>query len=160
MLEGKKAKQLRVELRNESKLSQLQKSHRPFNERLEDQRKAIRFDSPFKINLKVDTKQPDSKKQVDNFEKEDLKILEHLKEVNWIKQKSVLDLSELIRKHMNKQPELLAMIQPDIKQNLLYNPLLMKTLDQLERADPINQRVKEIKQFITALKQDTFGVFN
>ena len=116
---------MRMELRNESKLSQICKSHRPYAERIEDQRKEVRFNSPFQLNLKLDSRRedhPSHMKTLDRFELEDMKVLKHLNEVNWLKNKSVLDLSDLIRRHMDRQPELLALIQPDIKKNLLYNP--------------------------------------
>ena len=38
-----------------------------------------------------------------------------MEKINWLQKKSVLDLSELIQKHKDRQPELLAMISPDVK---------------------------------------------
>lgn len=66
------------------------------------------------------------------------KIQQKLDQLNWIKNKSMLDLTDLMNVHMDKQPQLLAALQPDIKKNLLYNPALIKTIDQLERQDPLN----------------------
>lgn len=57
-----------------------------------------------------------------------LKVKLQMEKVNWIQKKSVLDLSELIEKHKDHQPELLAMIQPDIKTQLLNNPHFFKNL--------------------------------
>jgi len=40
------------------------------------------------------------------------------------------------------------MLEPDIKSQLLYNPSLMKNLEVLERSQPVNSRVADIKKFI------------
>jgi len=69
----------------------------------------------------------------------------------------MLDLSELIRKHQDRQPELLAMLQPDLQSQLLHDPALMKSLDQLERQDPINKRVSEIKELIQTIKAERYA---
>jgi len=44
------------------------------------------------------------------------------------------------------------MIHPDVKIQLLNNPHFFKNLEILERKDPINQKVKDIKNFILAMK--------
>ena len=85
-------------------------------------------------------------------EQENGKILAEIEKINWLKNKSMLDLSELIAKHDKRHPELLAMLQPDLKSQLLHDPAVLKSLDQLERQDPINKRVGEIKDFIKGLK--------
>lgn len=95
----------------------------------------VKVKEPFVSDLHLDMRREDHKdhnlSRMNSREKEDRKILQHLEKVNWVKNKSALDLSELIRNHKNRQPQLLAMLHPDIKSSLLYNPVLTKTLDQL-----------------------------
>ena len=107
----------------------------------DDLQKAILIKQPIKAEISVDTRRedhPDHSKVHRAFDDENAKILKRLEDVNWIKNKSVLDLSELIHKNLDRQPELLAMLQPELKKTLLYNPALLKTLDKLENKDPIN----------------------
>lgn len=42
-------------------------------------------------------------------------VQDFLEKTKIMKNNSLLDLSELIRKHMDKQPELLSMFEPEIK---------------------------------------------
>jgi hypothetical protein len=93
-------------------------------------------------------------------DEESQQILKKLEEINWIKNESVLDLTELISKNMDRQPELLAMLQPDLKHDLMHNPSVLKTIEKLERVDPINQRIKDVKDFISKIKSQTFGHFS
>ena len=86
--------------------------------------------------------------------------MKHLNEINWIKNKSVLDMTELMQKNLDRQPELIAMMQPDLKSHLLNNPALLKSIEELEKADPINKRTKNIKNFLDKIKSETFGNFN
>ena len=68
-------------------------------------------------------------------------------------------MTELMKKNMDRQPELIAMLQPDLKSHLLNNPALLKSIEELEKADPINKRAKNIKNFLEKVKSDTFGNF-
>jgi len=89
-------------------------------------------------------------------EQKDKTMLDDVEELNYLKNRSVLNLSELIYKHRQRQPQLIAMISPDVKHQLLTDPHFFKGLQQLERQDPINQRVKDVKKFILAMKQQTY----
>jgi hypothetical protein len=62
-------------------------------------------------------------------EKENAVVLKQLDRVNLLKNNSLLDLSELIRKHQDRHPQLLATLQPDLKSQLLHNPSLLKSLE-------------------------------
>jgi len=42
-------------------------------------------------------------------------VLDNLDKFKLLQDKSLLDLSELILKHKDKQPELLAILEPDLK---------------------------------------------
>jgi len=74
----------------------------------------IKQSEPFPLETRVDLRREDhpdhNYRPVDKFERENLKILKYLKEISWIKNRSILDLSDLIRKYMDRQPELLAML--------------------------------------------------
>ena len=50
-------------------------------------------------------------------------------------------------------------MQPDLKSHLLNNPALLKSIEELEKADPINKRTKNIKHWLEKVKSDTFGNF-
>ena len=69
-------------------------------------------------------------------------------------------MTELMQKNLDRQPELIAMMQPDLKSHLLNNPALLKSIEELEKADPINKRTKNIKNFLDKIKSETFGNFN
>jgi len=50
-------------------------------------------------------------------------------------------------------------MQPDLKSHLLNNPALLKSIEELEKADPINKRTKNIKNYLDKIKSETFGNF-
>ena len=52
------------------------------------------------------------------------------------------------------------MLQTDLKHDLMHNPSVLKTIEKLERVDPINQRIKDVKDFISKIKSQTFGHFS
>lgn len=83
-------------------------------------------------------------------------IRKKIEQINWLKQKSVLELADLLGQHKEKHPQLLAAIMPDAKSQILMNPHFFKHLEQIERQDPINKKVEEVRQFITALKSQTY----
>ena len=76
------------------------------------------MEKPFAMALDVDLRRDDHKNHKKQFlspalrkqERENKKILEQLAKINWLKNKIMLDLSELIRKHEDRQPELLALL--------------------------------------------------
>ena len=71
----------------------------------------------------------------------------------------MLNLAELMEKNLDKQPQLLAMLQPNLRSSLLHNPALLDTIEKLERSDPIGKKAKDVRKFIQSIKSETFGDF-
>ena len=137
MAQMRKADRARVDLRNDYTMFQLRRQqNQSYTERASQKQIEIKKKEPFKHDVYVDMYDEDTLTyfyQPSILDVENKKITKALNDLKIIKDQSVLDLSELIRKHTDKQPQLLAMLQPDLKRNLLYNPALMKSIDQLER---------------------------
>ena len=126
-----------------------------------------KFNSPFKMDLSVeDTKlsylvKPGYKSNSNDAKTSDenKKFLEQMKELEWIRDKSMLEMVDLFSKYKDRQPELLATLQPNIKSDLLHNPTLFTTMEQLEKRKPINDKVADIKNFMGKIKTEAFGEF-
>jgi len=122
----------------------------------------VKTGAPFSLTVPIDIRREDHEShkkppKISKKEQENGKVLAEIEKINWLKNKSMLDLSELIAKHDKRQPELLAMLQPDLKSQLLNDPAVLKSFEQLERQDPINKRVGEVKDFIKAIKDKKYA---
>lgn len=131
-----------------------------FTERLFHDRKQVYNKSPFALEVIKDLRRTDhhthDKAVPTKKELENQKILDQLEKIEWLKNKSMLDLSELIRKHKDRQPQLFSILQPGIKKQLLHNPTLIKSLESIEHQDPVNKRAAEIKKFLQLLNADKY----
>ena len=134
VVDEKRAQKMQVDLRNDYSMLKLHRANLDLDERMRDNKIAIRKSRPFSMDLPVDIRRDDHKdhqkpKRLTRKEKEDEFILDRLEKIKWLKDKSMLDLSELIRKHSDRQPELLAMLQPDIKRQIVHDPALLKSME-------------------------------
>lgn len=137
----REASQARVELRGKHQISRLRKMNLSMQEKHSNQMKDQYCKSPFKMQqLPKDRRREDHqlhfKKQASELnetERGEKSMLDDIEMINFLQKRSVLNLSELIDKHRHRQPQLIAMISPDIKQQLLTDPHFFKNLQQLER---------------------------
>ena len=80
---------------------------------MEERIKQKKFDmiktQPFKLAVSAQ-KDLQEDGRITAKDKENQAILKHLNEINWIKNKSILDMTELMEKNLDRQPELIAMM--------------------------------------------------
>lgn len=162
--EMKEVDQARIDLRGKHAIHKLRKAKLSDQERFEENRKGRIFSSPFKLQAGPQDQRRDDhsehqRKKVSEMttaERSEKSMLDDIHMLNFLKKRSVLNLSELIDKHRDRQPQLIAALSPNIKQQLMTDPHFFKSLQILENQDPINKKVKDVKQFITAMKQQTY----
>ena len=119
----------------------------------------MRHSEPFNLDVSLDIRRDDHKEHQKTITNENQKIITKINSIKELNKNSILDLSELIHKHKDEQPLLLANLQPDLKSQLLFNPALVKSLEQIQRKDPINKKVKDIQNFLQKIKDEKYNRF-
>ena len=115
--------QARINLRGKHAIQKLKKAKLSDQERLEDHRKGRIFTSPFKMQVGPQDERRDDhshhqKKKFSDMstnERSEKSMLDDIHMLNFLKKRSVLNLSELIDKHRDRQPQLIAALSPNIK---------------------------------------------
>lgn len=134
--EMREVDQGRIELRGKHAIQKLKKMKLSQQERFDENQKGRLFMSPFKLQASVQDQRRDDhslhrrkkESELNYAEKAEKSMLDDLHMLNFLKKRSVLNLSELIDKHRDRQPQLIAALSPNIKQQLMTDPHFFKTL--------------------------------
>lgn len=97
---------LQANARNKASIIKHVNNRDDYTERLFHDRKQVYNKSPFALSVLNDLRRADhhthDKAVPTKKELENQKILDQLEKIEWLKNKSMLDLSELIRKHKDR----------------------------------------------------------
>ena len=101
------ANKLKLELRNDYSVTKVTNRHKSLSSRLTLGQKEVRQTDPFNLDVTMDIRRDDHKDHY-KTQSQDQKILSKLNSIKELNKNSLLDLSELIHKHKDAQPTLLA----------------------------------------------------